>query len=79
MATIIEAQVDDFKTQLPWPTSPVFFVREEDDVLFPLGRYAWPSRPKPQGNPVQEVELGWGPFGQRCRQREGRTFCGAGP
>ena len=78
MAESIRVTLGDLQTRVPWPQSQVRVVREEDDVLFPLGRYALPSRNS--GATIElELELGAGPLGQACRQVSQRVTCGAGP
>ena len=73
MADSIRTTLTDLQRRAPWPAVTV--VREDDDVLFPLGRYALPSR---TGGQV-ELELRAGPVGQVCRQEAQRVICGAGP
>lgn len=73
----IGVTLGELQQRVPWPQSQVKVVREEDDVLFPLGRYALPSRPEVDGG--LELELGAGPLGQACRQQEQRVSCGVAP
>lgn len=75
MTDSIKVTLDDLQTRVPWPQSRVTVVREEDDVLFPLGRYALPSR---TGGPL-ELVIGAGPVGQACRQERQRVTCGVVP
>lgn len=75
MTDSIKVTLGDLQTRVPWPQSQVTVVREEDDVLFPLGRYALPSR---TGGPL-ELVLGTGPVGQGCRQEGQRVTCGGTP
>ena len=77
MTSAIRTTLDDLQTRVPWPQSQVKVVHEEDDVLFPLGRYALPSRPEPDGG--LELELRAGPLGQPCRRENQRVICGGGP
>ncbi len=70
----ITRTLSSMQSQVPWPKSQVSVVRE-DDLLFPLGRYALPNRTV---GPV-EVELRDGPLGAGCRQEAQRVICGAGP
>ena len=77
MTESIRTTLGDLQTRVPWPQSRVQVVREEDDVLFPLGRYALPSRPVPDGGAI-ELELRGGPLGQTCRQENQRVICGGG-
>lgn len=78
MTDSIAVTLTDLQTRVPWPQSQVSVVHEEDDVLFPLGRYALPSRPAPAGAAL-ELELRGGPLGKPCRQENLRVICGAGP
>lgn len=78
MTEAIGVTLRDLQQRVPWPAQQVKVVREEDDVLFPLGRYALPSRPEVSGAAL-ELELGAGPFGQVCRQQEQRVTCGVVP
>jgi len=79
MAESIRVTLGDLQTRVPWPQSQVNVVHEEDDVLFPLGRYALPSRPVPDGGASIDLELRAGPLGQTCRQEQQRVICGGGP
>lgn len=74
----ITTSLADLQRRLPWPQTSVKVVHEEDDVLFPLGRYALPSRPEPAGTPL-ELELGVGPLGSTCREAHVRLVCGGRP
>lgn len=56
MAARIESSLGTLERQAPWPATPVAIVHEDDDVLFPLGRYAWPSRPALHA-PSARIEL----------------------
>lgn len=73
-AAAISSTVGSLQVLVPWPQSQVSVVRE-DDVLFPLARYALPSRTT---GPV-ELELRDGPLGPTCRNEGQRVVCGAGP
>lgn len=74
LADSIASTLGSMQTQLAWPKREVSVVRE-DDLLFPLGRYALPNRTV---GPL-EVELRNGPLGQGCREEAQRVICGAGP
>lgn len=51
--------------------------REDDDVLFPLGRYLWPARPPADGGLALELR---GPSLTSACHREGEVVvCGVGP
>lgn len=43
-AAPITATIEALEKNAPWPIFPVTVVREEDDVTFPLSRYAVPVR-----------------------------------
>lgn len=75
MAESVSATLGELQRLVPWPATRVSVVREDDDVLFPLGRYALPSR---GAGPV-ELELRTGPLGSVCRAESQRVICGAGP
>ncbi|MDP1823931.1 MAG: hypothetical protein Q8L48_11840 [Archangium sp.] len=75
MTDSIKVTLDDLQTRVPWPQSQVTVVREEDDVLFPLGRYALPSRTR---GPL-ELVIGAGPMGQTCQRESQRVTCGVTP
>ncbi len=62
----------------PWPTTPVRIAHEDDDVLFPLGRYAWPSRPQPSGDAAR-LELRGDALEANCAPSAARSaiVCGA--
>lgn len=55
LADEVEAAVEEIEARAPWP-GPVAVVRETDDVRFPLGRYALPTRARP-ATPAVELEL----------------------
>ena len=69
MAGAIKTTLEDLQQHAPWPQSQVSVVRE-DDTMFPLGRYALPSR----GAGSLEVELRDG-VGV-CRVETQRVICG---
>jgi hypothetical protein len=62
----------------PWPGPPVQVVHEDDDVLFPLGRYALPARPPPS-TPATQLELRGGVLDVACATAGERVVCGAAP
>ncbi len=74
LTSSIATTLSSMQTQLPWPQRQVSVVRE-DDLFFPLGRYALPSRTV---GPV-EVELRNGPLGSVCREEAQRVICGSAP
>jgi hypothetical protein len=70
LAGSISTTLDDVQHHAPWPQTQVSIIRE-DDALFPLGRYAFPSR---KGGPL-EVELRAGVG--TCRQETPlKLICG---
>lgn len=77
MTDSIGVTLADLQTRAPWPQSQAQVIREEDDVLFPLGRYALPSRPVVDGGIA--VELLAGPVGQPCRLEGQLVTCGVRP
>lgn len=78
-AVTIVSTLKELEARAPWPGVAVHVVREDDDVLFPLGRYALPGRP-PSSGPSIEVELRGTLLGQGCREdiSSHRVVCGAG-
>lgn len=79
LATLVRVGLSDLEQVASWPATPVKVVRDDDDVLFPLARYAWPSRPAVDGG--VEVELRGSALTTACRRDAltGRTVCGVGP
>lgn len=78
----ITSTLTDLQQQAPWPKVSVQVVREDDDVLFPLGRYALPSRVTPEvGQPAIQLELRGAELGHRCTfdSATHHLVCGAGP
>lgn len=69
LAKSIKAALEDVQQHAPWPQSQVTVVRE-DDSMFPLGRYALPSRTT--GSLELELRDGEG----ACRQAGQRVICG---
>jgi hypothetical protein len=81
VAADIASTLEDLRAHAPWPGTPVRIVREDDDVLFPLGRYAMPSRPaSPHPSPEVQLELRGDRLGEPCRTdaASGHVICGAG-
>ncbi|MFZ5441274.1 MAG: hypothetical protein ACOZQL_14800 [Myxococcota bacterium] len=76
LATTIASTLEDLQRQAPWPR--VKLVREDDDVLFPLTRYAVPGRAPPVGEAI-ELETRGARLGVPCRSEGARVVCGAGP
>jgi len=79
LAATISSTLSELEARGAWPGSAVQVVREDDDVLFPLGRYAIPGRP-PRSVPQVELELRGPLLGQGCQQVAStrRVVCGAG-
>lgn len=77
LARAVTDALDDLRRVAPWPAQPARVVRDDGDVLFPLARYAWPSRP----DAGVVVDLRGAPLSSRCVLNEaaGRFICGAGP
>lgn len=77
MGDAIEATLADMQAKAPWPRHSVKVVSEADDVLFPLARYAIPSRP-PADEGAIELKILGGPLGQLCREEAPSTVtCGS--
>ncbi len=74
LTSSIATSLQSMQTQVPWPQPQVWVVRE-DDLFFPLGRYALPNRTV---GPIK-VELRNGPLGQGCREEAQRVICGSSP
>lgn len=55
LTALVQVGVQDLKAQAAWPQAPMQVVRDDDDVLFPLARYAWPSRPAVDGGVAFEL------------------------
>ena len=64
LAEEVQEAVEEIETRAPWP-GPVAVVRETDDVRFPLGRYALPTRSTP-ATPSVELELVGGKLATDC-------------
>lgn len=76
----LTATLSTLQREAPWPGTPVAIVHEDDDVLFPLGRYAWPARPPVEPRAVR-LELRGGALNVPCvRDASGaHVSCGASP
>lgn len=57
----------------PWPKRPVNVVKEDDDVLFPLLRYARPTRASTDGGVA--LEVGGPSLRVKCSTLPGRIIC----
>ncbi|MBL8955155.1 MAG: hypothetical protein JNK82_30540 [Myxococcaceae bacterium] len=53
LAREVSEAIEDVHTAAPWPETAVAVVAEDDDVLFPVGRYAIPARPPPAAGAVR--------------------------
>jgi hypothetical protein len=79
-AAALVATLSTLQREAPWPGTPVAIDHEDDDVLFPLGRYAWPSRP-PVERPAVRLELRGGALNVACVRdaSHAQVVCGASP
>jgi hypothetical protein len=79
LARDITATLSELQRQAPWPHGSVQVVREDDDVLFPLGRYALPSRLERPA--TVQLELRGAQLGPHCAvdPLTHHLVCGAGP
>jgi hypothetical protein len=75
VAGTIAGNLADLQARAPWPG--VTLVREDDDVMFPLTRYAVPGRARVDGG--VELETRGAKLGEPCRVEGARVICGAGP
>jgi hypothetical protein len=79
LTALVKVGVNDLKAQASWPQASLQVVRDDDDVLFPLARYAWPSRPAVDGGVA--IELRGSTLITACH-RDATTdhvVCGVGP
>ncbi len=72
LASTIEGTLSELQSHTP----NARIVREDDDVLFPLTRYAAPTR---HGRTGPELEVRGSALKAQCREELGRVICGAGP
>ncbi len=75
----IVGTLGEIDQRVHWPTTPVHVAVEDDDVLFPLGRYAVPTRRSSAGPGVLELELRGAVLQAHCVERDARVVCGATP
>lgn len=75
----IATTLADLQQHAPWPVHPVAVVREDDDVMFPLTRYAVPARLEAPPAGAIELETRGARLGVRCRVEGARNICGDGP
>lgn len=80
LAATVSSSLAEVQASAPWPHGAVRVAHEDDDVLFPLGRYALPSRPEVAA-PAVTLELRGASLGVRCAPapRPGHVVCGAAP
>lgn len=76
LAKQVEGTLTEIERVAKWP-KPVHVGRDDDDVLFPLGRYAVPTRTE-SGPGVQELELRGTVLSARCRGEQ-PAICGEAP
>lgn len=77
LAASVSRAVAEVQREAPWPSTAVQMTHEDDDVVFPIGRYALPSRP--EVSPSVRLELRGGSLSFACRRAEDRVICGAPP
>jgi len=73
----VTTSLADVQRVAPWPEHQARVVLDDGDVLFPLGRYAWPNRP----DAGLEVELRGNVLRTNCARdgASGHVVCGARP
>jgi hypothetical protein len=76
-ATQVSVSLDVLRERAPWPVQSVELVREDDDVTFPLSRYAVPARPPPSPGAVK-LEVRGAQLPLHCRDEGARVICGDG-
>lgn len=79
LAGEVREAVAAVQAEVGWPATRARVVREDDDVLFPVGRYALPSRPPLDAGVQLELR---GPSLQAACFTEaatGHRVCGSGP
>lgn len=69
----IVSSMAEFARHAPWPRMKVNVVKEDDDVLFPLLRYARPTRPVTDGGVAMEVS--GSSLRVTCSTIPGRIIC----
>lgn len=78
-AQVVRRTLDDLQRRLRWPTRPVRVTREDNEVLFPLVRYALPSRPPPSSTAIELETFAQG-LGSPCRSpTQNRVVCDGAP
>jgi hypothetical protein len=76
LATTLTTALAQLQPHTGWPSLPATVTREDDDVLFPLLRYAMPTRP---AGGATTLEVRGGSLEARCEPVDGGVVCGAGP
>jgi hypothetical protein len=78
LASEVRGALVELQARAPWRGGHVRLMREDDDVLFPLGRYAIPTRP--EANPPSiDLELRGGSLKAQCRWEGRHLVCGGDP
>ncbi|MFT3707042.1 MAG: hypothetical protein QM817_05170 [Archangium sp.] len=77
VATQVSTSLDVLKDRAAWPVQSVALLREDDDVTFPLSRYAVPARPPVNATAVQ-LEVRGTQLPLHCRDEAQRVICGEG-
>jgi hypothetical protein len=79
MTAPLRSSLAEVMSKVPWPRTPVTVLAEEDDVLFPLVRYALPTRPRLDAGAL-ELEVRGHSLPLRCQAVvEQRLRCESGP
>jgi len=76
VARVIERDLGQLQAAVPWPMTPVNVVREDDDVLFPLGRYAL-ADPSERAARRDAAGVVGSQLGAGCRTEANQVVCGA--
>lgn len=76
LARAVTSTLDVLGPYTGWPANPSTVSREDDGVLFPLLRYALPSRP---AGGVEQLEVRGGSLDLRCARTAATAFCESPP
>jgi hypothetical protein len=87
LASQVRQAVEQLSDEVRWPRTRARVVREDDDVLFPVGRYALPGRAAAAAGvdggleQLELLELRGSSLTAGCRTEadNGHRVCGAGP
>lgn len=81
LAAVVSAGLSDLARVAPGPVAPVTLVRDDADVLFPLSRYTWPSRPVEDAGTSLHIDLRGPSLTTACRAslESPVIVCGVGP